>query len=47
MFSYQKNFALPTEVVTPEKFRALLNAPRTFALVKEAREALALSLIHI
>ncbi len=41
MFSYQKNFALPTEVVTPEKFRALLNAPRTFALVKEAREALA------
>ena len=40
MFCYQRNFGLPTEVVTLEQFRALISAPRTFSLVKEAREAL-------
>ena len=32
---------MPTEVVTAEKFRALISAPRTLQLVREAREALA------
>ena len=41
MFCYQRSFGLPTEAVTAEKFRALITAPRTFQLVKEAREALA------
>ena len=41
MFCYQRSFGLPTEVVTAEKFRALITAPRTFQLVREAREALA------
>ena len=41
MFCYQRSFGLPTEVVTAEQFRALINAPRTVTLVKEAREALA------
>ena len=40
MFCYQRSFGLPTEVVTLEQFRALISAPRTFTLVKEAREAL-------
>ena len=41
MFCYQRSFGLPTEVVTPEQFRALISAPRTVRQVKEAREALA------
>ena len=41
MFCYQRSFGLPTEVVTQERFRALITAPRTVRLVKEAREALA------
>ena len=40
MFCYQRSFGLPTEVVTLEQFEALLSAPQTFTLVKEAREAL-------
>ncbi len=32
---------MPTEVVTKERFRALISAPETFRKVKEAREALA------
>ena len=40
MFCYQRSFGLPTEIVTAEQFRALIRAPRTQALVKEAREAL-------
>jgi len=39
MFCYQRSFGLPTEVVTLEQFRALISAPRTVELVKEAREA--------
>ena len=39
MFCYQRSFGVPTEVVTQEQFRALITAPRTFQLVKEAREA--------
>ena len=41
MFCYQRSFGSPTEVVSQEQFRALVGAPRTFQLVKEAREALA------
>ena len=41
MFCYQRSFGLPTEVITVEQFRALIRAPRTLKLVKEAREALA------
>ena len=41
MFCYQRSFGLPTEVVTKEKFRALITAPETIRKVKEAREALA------
>ena len=41
MFSFQRSFGLPTEVVTQEQFRALITAPETFRKVKEAREALA------
>ncbi|MBQ9261547.1 MAG: hypothetical protein IJ185_05535, partial [Prevotella sp.] len=41
MFCYQRSFGLPTEIVTAEGFRALITAPQTFKLVKEAREALA------
>ena len=41
MFCYQRSFGLPTEVITTEQFRALIRAPRTLKLVKEAREALA------
>ena len=40
MFCYQRNFVLPTEIVTLEQFRALISAPQTASLVKEAREAL-------
>ena len=40
MFCFQRKFGLPTEVVTLEQFEALLSAPQTFTLVKEAREAL-------
>ena len=40
MFCYQRNFGSPTEVVTQEQFRALVEAPRTVSLVREAREAL-------
>ena len=40
MFCYQRNFVLPTEVITLEQFRALISAPQTASLVKEAREAL-------
>ena len=40
MFCFQRNFGLPTEVVTLEQFEALLSAPQTASLVKEAREAL-------
>ena len=40
MFCYQRSFGLPTEVVTLEQFEALLSAPQTANLVKEAREAL-------
>ena len=40
MFCYQRSFGLPTEVVTLEQFRALITAPRTYDLVREAREAL-------
>ena len=39
MFCYQRSFSLPTEVMTPERFRALITAPQTVKLVKEAREA--------
>ncbi|MBR4731050.1 MAG: hypothetical protein IK075_12450 [Prevotella sp.] len=41
MFCYQRSFGHPTEIVTAEKFRALISAPRTISTVKEAREALA------
>ncbi len=41
MFCYQRSFGLPTEVVTEEQFRALVTAPRTRTIVREAREALA------
>ena len=41
MFCYQRSFGLPTEVVTAKQFGALITAPRTASLVKEAREALA------
>ncbi len=41
MFSFQRNFGLPTEVITREQFRALITAPETFRKVKEAREVLA------
>ena len=41
MFCYQKSFGSPTEVLTKEQFKALINAPSTARLVKEAREALA------
>ena len=41
MFSYQRNFGLPTEVISKEQFRALITAPETSRKVKEAREALA------
>ena len=41
MFCYQRSFGLPTEAVTTEQFRALITAPRTADLVREAREALA------
>ena len=41
MFCYQRSFGLPTETVTAEQFGALITAPRTASLVKEAREALA------
>ena len=41
MFCYQRSFGLPTEVITIEQFRALIRAPKTLKLVKEAREALA------
>ena len=40
MFCFQRSFGLPTEVVTLEQFEALLSAPQTANLVKEAREAL-------
>ena len=40
MFCFQRKFGLPTEVVTLEQFEALLSAPQTASLVKEAREAL-------
>ena len=39
MFCYQKNFSLPTEVMTREQFWALVRAPQTARLVSEAREA--------
>jgi hypothetical protein len=42
MFCYQRSFSSATEVVTKELFRALITAPQTFSLVREAREALAL-----
>ena len=42
MFCYQRNFGCPTEVVSQQQFQALIKAPRTVALVKEAREALAI-----
>ena len=38
MFCYQRSFGVPTEVVTAEQFRALVTAPKTVNLVKEARE---------
>ena len=41
MFCYQRSFGSPTEIVSQEQFRALITAPRTIQLVKEAREALA------
>ena len=41
MFCYQRSFGLPTEIVTPEMFRALITAPETIKKVREAREALA------
>ena len=41
MFCYQRSYNEPTEVVTIEKFRALIGAPRTSTLVRQAREALA------
>ncbi len=41
MFCYQRSFGVQTEVVTAERFRALISAPETFRKVKEAREALA------
>ena len=41
MFSYQRSFGLPTEVISKEQFRALITAPETSRKVKEAREALA------
>ena len=41
MFCYQSGFHLPTRVINNEQFRALIKAPRTVKLVKEARAALA------
>ena len=41
MFCYQKSFGSPTDILTKEQFKALINAPSTARLVKEAREALA------
>ena len=41
MFCYQRNFGCPTEVVTQERFRALVGASETIRKVKEGREALA------
>ena len=40
MFCNQRSFGLPTEIITKEQFWALVRAPRTVGLVKEAREAL-------
>ena len=40
MFCYQRSFGQPTEILTLEQFRALISAPQTANLVKEAREAL-------
>ena len=42
MFCYQRNFGCPTEIVSQQQFWALIKAPRTVDLVREAREALAL-----
>ena len=41
MFCYQRSFSCPTEVVSKQQFRALVEAPETFRKVKEGREALA------
>ena len=41
MFCYQQRFDLPTRVVSKEQFWALVRAPYTAQLVKEARAALA------
>ncbi len=41
MFCYQANFGSPTEVITEERFWAIVRSPQTVRLVKEAREALA------
>ena len=41
MFCFQRNFGLPTEIITQEQFRALITAPETIRKVREAREALA------
>ena len=40
MFCFQRELNSPTEVISLEQFRALMSAPRTFNLVKKAREAL-------
>ena len=40
MFCYQQRFDLPTRVVSKEQFWALVRAPYTAQLVKEARSAL-------
>ena len=41
MFCYQQRFDLPTRVVSKEQFWALVRAPYTAQLIKEARAALA------
>jgi len=41
MFCYQRNFGSPTEIVSQQQFWALIKAPRTVSLLREAREALA------
>ncbi len=41
MFCYQRNFGCPTEIVSQQQFWALIKAPRTVSLLREAREALA------
>lgn len=38
MFSYQRNFGVPTEIVTPEKYHEMTSHPQTAWLVNKHRE---------